>query len=90
MFGHFLISFLAQKLILSKAHVAIFSLFDDDSDSCGVSVAIALFDMHECGLKRGAKRSKVEIEGEEGFNTLKEIEGLSVEEQPRSPFCCFM
>ncbi|XP_010921117.1 high mobility group B protein 2 isoform X2 [Elaeis guineensis] len=47
-------------------------------ECCGVSVAVALSDMHECGGNGGRKRSKVEKEPS------------SFQDQPRSPFCCFM
>ncbi|XP_043725864.1 uncharacterized protein LOC122672460 [Telopea speciosissima] len=52
-------------------------------DFCGVSYAIALADMHECKAKTEHKRLKAE-------NQNRNPKILIVEDQPRSPFCCFM
>ncbi|XP_042504296.1 uncharacterized protein LOC122081302 isoform X2 [Macadamia integrifolia] len=52
-------------------------------DFCGVSFAIALADMHECKAKTEHKRLKA-------ANQNRNPRILIVEDQPRSPFCCFM
>ena len=53
------------------------------SRECGISVAIALADMHDCGLKRDVKRFK----GDRGVHILGKQTCLGV---PRSPFSIFM
>lgn len=53
------------------------------SHGCGVSVAIALADMHDCGLKRDVKRFK----GQRGVQNLRKQTCLG---EPRSPFRLFM
>lgn len=50
---------------------------------CGVSVAIALADMHDCGLNRDVKRFK----GQRGVQNLRKQTCLG---EPRSPFRLFM
>ncbi|KAI8540191.1 hypothetical protein RHMOL_Rhmol09G0242600 [Rhododendron molle] len=50
---------------------------------CGVSVAVALADMHECESKKNAKRFKGEC-----MNRSNVKQGF--QEQPRSPFRLFM
>ncbi|XP_034705295.1 high mobility group B protein 7 isoform X2 [Vitis riparia] len=50
---------------------------------CGVSVAIALADMHDCGLKRDVKRFK----GQREVQILRKQTCLG---EPRSPFRLFM
>ncbi|KAJ9545835.1 hypothetical protein OSB04_025542 [Centaurea solstitialis] len=54
-------------------------------EGCGVSVAIALVDMHECESKKDVKRLKVE----KGGNQIKEQQ-LKFQDQPRSEFRFFM
>lgn len=50
---------------------------------CGVSVAVALADMHECESKKNAKRFKGER-----MNRINVKQGF--QDQPRSPFRLFM
>ncbi|KAL2896523.1 High mobility group B protein 7 [Bienertia sinuspersici] len=53
-------------------------------DECGVSVAVALMDMHDCKVKKDVKKFK--------GRDLKPLipENVSDDEQPRSPFMFFM
>ncbi|XP_059625317.1 high mobility group B protein 3 [Cornus florida] len=53
------------------------------SHCCGVVVAIALADMHECESEKGAKR----IKGESGNQNYTD---QRFQDQPRSPFLFFM
>ncbi|KAF8081932.1 hypothetical protein N665_0856s0021 [Sinapis alba] len=58
----------------------------DKCEECGVMIAIALFDMHECGEKRSeVKRFKC-ISSDR--TDSKPVE--SFEEEPRSPFVFFL
>ncbi|KAI8008261.1 hypothetical protein LOK49_LG07G00780 [Camellia lanceoleosa] len=50
---------------------------------CGVLVAIALSDMHECKSRKNVKRFKGEIR-------TQNVKDLSFQDQPRSPFRYFM
>ncbi|KAJ4970755.1 hypothetical protein NE237_003854 [Protea cynaroides] len=52
-------------------------------DFCGVSVAIALADMHDCKGKSEHKRLKA-------MNRNQNPKVLILGDQPRSPFCFFM
>ncbi|KAI3990945.1 hypothetical protein MKX01_026129 [Papaver californicum] len=70
-------------------------------DLCGVSVAIAIFDMHDCKLKQGRKGGKKRIKKCESFakdddqrkTVICEDDGgggKGFSDQPRSAFCFFM
>ncbi|KMT18895.1 hypothetical protein BVRB_2g029960 [Beta vulgaris subsp. vulgaris] len=53
-------------------------------DGCGISVAVALMDMHECNVKKDVKKFK-------GVDSKPSInENNNISEQPRSPFMFFM
>ncbi|KAK9699961.1 hypothetical protein RND81_08G207100 [Saponaria officinalis] len=54
-------------------------------DECGVSVAVALMDMHECNMKmKNVKRLK------ENINVDNVVKKKVLIEEPRSPFIFFM
>lgn len=52
-------------------------------DECGVSVAVALMDMHECNAKKDVKKLK-------GNSKPLISKENNIPEQPRSPFVFFM
>ncbi|KAL0888568.1 hypothetical protein Bca101_012551 [Brassica carinata] len=56
-------------------------------EECGVTIAIALFDMHECGgeKRREVKRFKCVSSGK-----IDDISKPSFEDEPRSPFVFFL
>ncbi|KAJ0233766.1 hypothetical protein HA466_0277950 [Hirschfeldia incana] len=56
----------------------------DKCEECGATIAIALFNMHECGEKRSRDVKK--------FKGIDTISGptLSFEDEPRSPFVFFL
>ncbi|XP_011084847.1 high mobility group B protein 7 [Sesamum indicum] len=53
-------------------------------ESCGLTVAIALVDMHECGLKKITKKKRKTQCGS------GKLEGQRIQDQPRSAFHFFM
>lgn len=58
------------------------------SEECDVMIAIALFDMHECGEKRReVKRFKYIASG--NLDNISKPIG-SIEDEPRSPFVFFL
>ncbi|KAL5709859.1 hypothetical protein ACHQM5_020495 [Ranunculus cassubicifolius] len=63
-------------------------------DSCGVSVAIALYDMHDCKHQQKIKRFRgVNRKAKLEFDSSQESEVLNhntQQDQPRSAFCLFM
>ncbi|KAF6143122.1 hypothetical protein GIB67_041190 [Kingdonia uniflora] len=62
-------------------------------DSCKVSIALALFDMHVCNPKTSVKNNHKRLKrGESGNPTsiVKQQQEGSFVDQPRSPFCFFM
>lgn len=58
------------------------------SEECGVMIAIALFDMHECGEKRREVKRFKYIASGNVINISKPIG--SFEDEPRSPFVFFL
>ncbi|PIN20484.1 HMG box-containing protein [Handroanthus impetiginosus] len=53
-------------------------------ESCGQTVAIALFDMHECGFKKNKKKKLKTQCGN------RNVERQGIQDQPRSAFHLFM
>ncbi|KAL9231475.1 hypothetical protein vseg_006701 [Gypsophila vaccaria] len=56
-------------------------------DECGVSVAVALMDIHECKMMKTVKTSVKRFKGNVNVNVVKKS---IVCEEPRSPFLFFL
>ncbi|XP_010543689.1 PREDICTED: high mobility group B protein 7 isoform X1 [Tarenaya hassleriana] len=78
----------ARKRVLAPRRAADGSAYEK-CDECGVTVAVALFDMHECGEKRTeVKRFKGISSATNKTDAVNQITGL--DDQPRSAFVCFV
>nr|GMD00537.1 CBL-interacting protein kinase 18-like [Ipomoea batatas] len=60
------------------------------SESCGLSVAIALADMHECGAGRVVKKAKTQCGAKTRKEPSKNGDEMRFQGQPRSAFRLFM